>query len=113
MSENLQRRSWICSQSQAAGAARARLQELRERHWIDLQTRELLVYLTVFNPAADLFCNAKLSIKILPSGVRRVVHPHLTAVQPTLRFEKVLYPALQAGPRSHPVSRLSTWCGTC
>ena len=51
-----------------AAAARLRLANLRERGWIDLQTRDFRVYLTVYNPAVDLFSNVELMFQPQQSG---------------------------------------------
>ena len=45
-----------------------RLRELQEQRWIDLQTRELRLLFTYYNPTVDLFCAVALHLDFLDSG---------------------------------------------
>lgn len=51
-----------------AAAARARLANLKERGWIDLQSRSFRIYLTVYNPAVDLFSSVELDMELTQHG---------------------------------------------
>lgn len=44
------------------------IQGLRNASWVDRQTREVAVIFTVYNPAVDLFCNARLTFEFLHTG---------------------------------------------
>ena len=59
---------WTLPINMTAASARLRLKDLRERRWIDLQTRELRVYFTVYNPAVDLFSAAELVFEPQQTG---------------------------------------------
>ena len=59
---------WTLPINMTAASARLRLKDLRDRRWIDLQTRELRVYLTVYNPAVDLFSAAELIFEPKQTG---------------------------------------------
>lgn len=50
----------------------ATLRSLRKDSWIDAQTREVRVIFTVYNPAADLFCNVQLFFHFAHTGGIRV-----------------------------------------
>lgn len=45
-----------------------RLESLRNDSWVDLQTREVHVKFTVYNPAVDLFCYVDLEFAFLHTG---------------------------------------------
>eukprot|EP00304_Pavlova_gyrans_P012362 CAMPEP_0206063102 /NCGR_PEP_ID=MMETSP1466-20131121/58059_1 /ASSEMBLY_ACC=CAM_ASM_001126 /TAXON_ID=44452 /ORGANISM="Pavlova gyrans, Strain CCMP608" /LENGTH=689 /DNA_ID=CAMNT_0053438471 /DNA_START=131 /DNA_END=2200 /DNA_ORIENTATION=+ len=55
------------------------LRKLRNDSWVDLQTREVHLLFTVYNPAVDLFCNVDLEFKFLHTG----------GVRPESRFRTV------------------------
>ena len=59
---------WTLPTNLTANAARMQLAELRQRGWLDLQTRTLRVYITVYNVAIDLYCAVRLNIEITAEG---------------------------------------------
>lgn len=46
----------------------AKLEQLRNQSWIDRQTRQVNVVMTVYNPAVDLFCVVSLQFDFLHTG---------------------------------------------
>ena len=59
---------WTLPINMTAASARLRLKDLRARRWIDLQTRELRLYFTVYNPAVDLFSAVELIFEPQQTG---------------------------------------------
>ena len=88
---------WTLPINITAASARARLAKLRERRWIDLQTRELKVYLTVYNPAVDLFSAIELQMQMRQSGGVEVA-----ANFKTFNMVRPGYPHPNPDPHPHP-----------
>ena len=88
---------WTLPINITAASARARLAKLRERRWIDLQTRELNVKLTVYNPAVDLFSAIELQMEMRQSGGVEVA-----ANFKTFNMVRPGYPHPNPHPHPHP-----------
>jgi hypothetical protein len=56
------------SNEATADAAAAAVRALRNGTWVDRQTRDVVVIFTVYNPAADLFCNVQVRFEFLHTG---------------------------------------------
>ena len=93
---------WTLPINITAASARARLAKLRERRWIDLQTRELKVYLTVYNPAVDLFSAIELQMEMRQSGGVEVA-----ANFKTFNMVRPGYPHPNPDPHPNPILTLT------